>query len=74
MEAVELDRVLLPENLEKILEIYIAAVAVGLPKLFSEQEQPLVAMAVAQKVENQPPIILAAVAAVMMATAALASL
>ena len=74
MEAVELVRALLPENLEKLPEIYIAAVAVGLPKLFSEHEQPLVAMAVAQKVENQPLIILAAVAAVMMATAALVSL
>ena len=70
----ELDRVLLPENLEKILEIYIAAVAVGLPKLFSEQEQPLVAMAVAQKVESQPLTILAAVVAEMAATAAQASL
>ena len=71
---VELGRVLLPENLEKLQETYIAAVAAALQSLLLEQELLLVEMAVVHQVENQPPIILAAVAAAMMATAALASL
>ena len=71
---VELGRVLLPENLEKLQETYIAAVAAALQSLLLEQELLLVEMAVVHQEENQPPIILAAVAAAMMATAALASL
>ena len=71
---VELGRVLLPENLEKLQETYIAAVAAAFQSLLWEQEQPLVAMAVAQKVESQPLTILAAVVAEMAATAAQASL
>ena len=74
MEAVELVRALLPENLEKLQETYIAAVAAAFQSLLWEQEQPLVAMAVAQKVESQPLTILAAVVAEMAATAAQASL
>ena len=74
MALLELDKALLQENLEKLQETYIAAVAAALQRLLWEQEQPLVAMAVEQKVESQPLTILAAVVAEMAATAAQASL
>ena len=71
---VELVKALLPENLEKLQETCIAAVAVELPILCIRQNLPPVAMAVEQKVQSQQPTIPVVAVAAVMDTAALVSL